>query len=360
MKVSIRIFLFSLIINILFCTYQYVPYTFGWADPGWMILTTASIAEDGDIDLRNQLGNDPTGIADQVALGAHGEWYPIHEPMLSVLGVPFYWIFGVLGCLITNVLIASMIPVAAYGLYQSVVSRSAAVSAAVLVAYASPILFYTYSFSIDILGTLLATCALTALFQKRFLLAGALLGVSCMARITSIPLLGVFPLYVLMLPRGLKLSSLCLLCVGYISVSCVALLQNWIMFADPFMLPYQRQVLFIDGAVQFAHESVLRGRSLIDGIFAVTIYRPHGLFTAVPWSSAAVLGAIFLKNVRTSPEGLASLVGIAVYVVCAALYNGFPGGNGNRYMFTAYIMCGFCLSYLLDSLNAYRNSLYVR
>jgi hypothetical protein len=53
-------------------------FTFAKADPGWMITTVMSIVEDGDLDLRNQLRNDPEEAADQTSQGKAGQWYPLH------------------------------------------------------------------------------------------------------------------------------------------------------------------------------------------------------------------------------------------------------------------------------------------
>src|SRR5690606_15577473 len=88
---------------------QYKPYTFGDYDPGWMIFTTQSLVEDFDLDLKNQLENNPENIGGQIALGKAGEWFPLHEWLISLFGVPFYLLFGVPGTLLCNMLMSLMI-----------------------------------------------------------------------------------------------------------------------------------------------------------------------------------------------------------------------------------------------------------
>lgn len=65
-----------------------------------------SIVEDGDLDLGNQLHNNPSQPADQTSQGKNGEWYPLHEFPMPVLTVSFYLLFGINGCLIFNVIVS--------------------------------------------------------------------------------------------------------------------------------------------------------------------------------------------------------------------------------------------------------------
>src|SRR5262245_48621577 len=75
---------------------------FLWGDATGVYYSARSLVEDRDLDLRNQLGNDPQNAADQTAIGASGEWYPVHEPAVYVLVTPFYAVFGTVGLWIAN------------------------------------------------------------------------------------------------------------------------------------------------------------------------------------------------------------------------------------------------------------------
>ena len=70
---------------------RYEPFAFALYDPGWMVSTVMSITEDGGLDLRDQLQNDPSQAADQTSLGKNGEWYPLHEfimPVVALAAIP--------------------------------------------------------------------------------------------------------------------------------------------------------------------------------------------------------------------------------------------------------------------------------
>jgi hypothetical protein len=84
---------------------HYRPLTYLYGDAPYYAAITASLVYDHDLELRNQTPGDLRLHNLQLALGQHGEWYPKHPIFVSLLAIPFFVVFGYVGCLITNVVI---------------------------------------------------------------------------------------------------------------------------------------------------------------------------------------------------------------------------------------------------------------
>ena len=130
-----------------------------YGDPSVQSLVTLSLLQDWDFDLRNQKEEfDPT---DQVALGNDGEWYPLHEPLLPILAVPFYALFGIAGCVILNMIVACIAALCIFNICAEIANKPiAAAIATMLTVLSCPYLTYAYSFSSDLLGATLFIAAM--------------------------------------------------------------------------------------------------------------------------------------------------------------------------------------------------------
>jgi hypothetical protein len=218
--------------------------------------TCISLVRDGDWNIQNQLPGELQDHNGFFALSQDGRVVPKHSTLMPILSIPFYWLFGVKGFLIFNVLqvfllIWGIVALAGGG----VVARWLG-----LVGYLStPFLFYTYNYSPDVLGTVLLVWAYVfALCNPspkrseasvpdptlRFglgksvqpVIAGLLAGMAIWAKIYLAFVLA--PLLLLIVPLGWRKSLLC--GAGAVVAIAPMLMINAHLFGAPWITGYDR------------------------------------------------------------------------------------------------------------------------
>src|SRR5262245_39360339 len=147
-----------------------------------MVSTVMSIVEDRDLDLRNQLHNDPNQAADQTALGVNGEWFPLHEYLMPVMTVPLFLLGGINGCLFFNVIVNCALMMLLYYLCARHVQPLTAFVAVTLIAFSTLFLDYSYSYSLDVFAAFLLVAAYSSLVSGRPVLAGFVWGLAVLGR----------------------------------------------------------------------------------------------------------------------------------------------------------------------------------
>jgi hypothetical protein len=262
--------------------------------------TAVSIWTDGDLDLRNQLRGGLEAHQRQVALGLHGEWYPKHPILMPLLTVPLYAIFGVSGFLLFNGLVLAVLGGVLWGLCRRHVGAGLSTLATASILAGTYLRAYVYNYSPDLFSALLFLAALLLLLDGRFLPAGALLGLSVMAKITN--LFGVLIVAGILVARHKPREALRL---GAGALPCLIALAalNTLMFGGPATTGYDRTLVLENGSpVTVSHRGFF-DLPLLEGIRGQLFAERTGLLTTSPLLLLALPGLLLLLR-RDPWEGL--------------------------------------------------------
>ncbi len=319
-------------------------FTFSKYDPGWMISTVISIAEDGDLDLRNQLNNDPNEAADQTAQGSRGEWYPLHEYLMAFATVPFYMLFGVTGCLIFNVLAVILLMMLLFRLCSRHVDQMTAFVAVCLTAFPTLFLDYTYSYSLDVFGAFLIVAAYCSAVGGNLLLGGLVWGIAVAARMPNAITAPAFLAYIvldgILMPgsagasrmKGLS-RRLASFAAGVLPpVVCIGL-ANWYMFGSPLATGYSRWQHFDQGRVLIRPQEHAFGASVLHQLPSLMFDPKTGVFFGAPLLLLALcFGLRPMWQGSKSEAVLFGLISLSTVILYAMYSLAVPGYPGNRYL----------------------------
>jgi len=166
--------------------YDGKPYLRG--DCPYYVAAAWSIAEDGDLDLGNQLWQPWSVHNTFVALDVRGRFVPKHPLWMSVAVIPLLVIFGDQGALVFNLLQLLLLCALMFVLARRVAGPWAAAVAVCLTAILSFLPHFAWNFSPDVFSVVLLLAALVALPKDRaphlgrHVLAGVLLGIATTAK----------------------------------------------------------------------------------------------------------------------------------------------------------------------------------
>ncbi len=299
-----------------------------------MIFTSQSLVEDFDLDLRNQLDHDISNIEGQVSLGKNGEWYPLHEWLISVLGVPFYFLFGVNGTLLCNMLLSLLIGFYMYKVCALHYSPFIAFIGSSLTFASSLLLHYSYSFSVDVLGALFATISLYFMQKHKPAMAGILFSLTVFGRNQYLILLPAFLLYLALDKKNenKKLNTIFIFLLGGLPLGLLFFLQNYLMYGSPFLAAYNfwLDVDPLTGTLALRSHSF--DKHLLEGLSEILFSAKNSVFTGIPlFPFALILGSrdLYVK----SPAMIYFITFTALTLIMFfSIYVGFPGETGNRYL----------------------------
>jgi hypothetical protein len=346
---------------------HYEPYSFGRYDPGWMIFTTQSLVEDFDLDLKNQLGGDPSNIGGQISLGKGGQWYPLHEWLLSLLAVPFYFLFGVNGTLLCNMVMSFLTGFFIYKVCAEFYSPVISLISATLTFSSSMLLHYSYSFSIDVLGVLFFTISWYMMCQKKWVLAGVWFSLMVMGRNLYVIVLPAFILYIILSEcknKSLKnfnyLPSIQFLLAGA-PLGILFFFQNYYMFGSPFTSAYHFWIDYDPLTDQIFTRSHSFDKSFYAGLSEILFSPKNSIWSGIPLLPLGMIFGVRNLNGKSSPLIYLIFSVIVILVLFLSLYvNAFPGGVGNRYLISivplsALLLCGAVESVFQKSYCSLRN-----
>jgi hypothetical protein len=331
---------------------QYEPYSFGKYDPGWMISTTQSLVEDLDLDLKNQLEGDPSNIGGQISLGKGGQWYPLHEWLLSLLAVPFYFLFGINGTLLCNMVMSFLTGFFIYKLCAEFYSPVISFFSATLTFSSSLLLHYSYSFSIDVLGVLFFTISLYMMCKKKWVMAGVWFSLTVMGRNLYVIVLPAFIFYLLFSKcknKSLKILNFNAFLKFIFAGAPLGILfffQNYYMFGSPFTSAYHFWIDYDPLTSQIISKSHSFDKSFYDGLSEILFSPKNSIWSGIP---LLPLGIMFgVRNLITKSTALICFIFSVIFllVIFLSVYvNSFPGSIGNRYLIcvvplSALLLCG--------------------
>lgn len=351
MKLSEQLFVASTFFFVLFGynLLSYEPFTFASADPGWMVTAVQSLAEDGDIDLRNQLGGDPQRAEDQVARGVRGEWYPVHEPLIVFLTLPFYLLFGINGCLVFNFLTSWALALLCYALCRARYPSAAALAAAGFAVCGTIVQRYSYSYSVDVLGAMFAAGAALSYLQRRFSLCGMLLGLSVAARLGNAAALPAFALALILSPRGFDKKALGALVLGGAPIAALWLLGNHYMFGNILATSYSNWAPAAGGELIVSSQFSLFEVPTAARVLSLLLDPKTGLFAGFALMPLALLLGLPLLWSRERDAALLTASMLICYLLFFSFYSASDRtSGGNRYLLALVPLLALCLAAAIE------------
>lgn len=338
----LRVYVVSLIALTLYVFFVYEPYTWSYADAGWQVSAVQSLVEDGDLDLRNQLQNEYEQASDQVAIGASGEWYPLHELPIIFLAVPFYILLGVNGCLALNIMVAAFFAPLSYALARAFVGARNALFVAVLALFSPVFVFYSYSFSVDVLGAILMGFSLLLVFRKFYFFAGLACGLAVLSRLVNVcgipPLLGYIFFSGIRISEGATSQASSDWCtsrvksVGYFMLGGAVFavlfgLQNYLMFGSPVSSSYHNWIASTDlGITQESYSFSLPSLEFVISSF-------WQFLLGVPQFIVGVTWGVYYQLRKNLGLVVFNLFCFMIYFAFSLCFDeAFPGSIGDRYL----------------------------
>jgi hypothetical protein len=348
----------------MFVVTEFKGFNFARYDSGWMVSTVMSIAEDGDLDLRNQLNNNPTQAADQTSLGENGQWYPLHEFVMAVLTVPFYLAFGIFGCLIFNVVISILLMILLFELCLRHVDYHNAFIATILTAFPTLFLNYTYSYSLDVFSAFMLVLAYWCLVKHRFMFSGLIWSLATYARLANAVTIFGFILYILLEAKadrskkngvrssGTYAGRVCPVLAylaGGLPVAACFFMTNWLMFGSPMTTSYDRWAHFVNGQAVITQQSSAFSCSILENLPQVLWAHKSGLVTGAPLIMVAVAFGMgtFWRKARNEAM-LLILTSFMLIVLFCKYCNAVPGEPGNRYLMPVVALCAIPLAFATE------------
>jgi hypothetical protein len=343
---------------------EFRDYDFAKYDPGWMVYTTISIAEDGDLDLRNQLENTPSNAADQTSLGKNGQWYPLHEFLMPLLTIPFYLSFGIFGCLIFNIVISMLLMVLLYELCALHVDQVSAFIATILTAFTTLFLNYTYSYSLDVFNAFMLVLSYLTVVKHRYMLGGFIWGLTVYGRLASVITMPAFILYTFLATDSAadnvstagnfrfikeRIYSVLRFLAGGVPVALCFFMTNWFMFGSPLTISYDQWIHYVDGQEVITTQSSAFTCSIMENLPQVILSKKSGLLNGAPLIIVAV--AFGMKNFWLKARNEAIML-IVASVMLIGFYSKYcyavPGEPGNRYLMPVAALCTIPLAFAVE------------
>lgn len=283
---------------------QYEPNTFLHGDGNFYATMNRSLLE-GTLDQRRfqpmswyekPMGwnRDLDAAWSNISLGSNGTYYPKHPILLPILSTPLFWLLGMNGLLLFNVLAM----VTALWFAFAIASRFAAPPIAgitTMVLALSPLFTkQAYAYSNDVMYAALVVGAVHQWLGARFGSSGLLFGMAIFAKVSN----GVFaiPLGVTLLLQRRWRPALQMAAFAALPIS-INLLANWRMFGHPLTTAYHRILLTREGQPALFNITEKFHRPFWDGLHSIWSDGDQGLSKQCPSVFAGVAGLPFLLRV---------------------------------------------------------------
>jgi len=305
-----------------------------------------SLLEDGDLLLVNNIPADP--LNGQLALGKDG-FVPKHPIILSVISLPFYSLFGLPGLLLLNILDCMILIVLIFKLNCLFYNHLIAFITTILYATGTLFLEYTYSYSLDILSTVLLLAGLYLVLRGRFYAGAVPLGLSIFAKLPNAPLTGIILLYAgFLILRGEATNgsarehlrgkaTVAIMTAVIFMISLVPFAYtNYLLFGSPVITGYQRtaiagaddQVLLIDHASKF-------NQPLLKGIYLSLFAPRNGVIPTNPVLILAFLGVLQIRKSKDQDKlYLILLICLTQFLLFAKYDEWYMSHFSNRFLMT--------------------------
>ncbi len=327
--------------------YNYFPHTYLMGDSPYYAAAAASLIGDGDLKLENNLEGGIDRHAGFVSLGADGEWRPKHPILMSVASVPFVLTFGVIGLLIFNLVIMTLLVMATHRLALRGSAPLPATAATLITCLFTFVLAYVYNFSPDAFAALPALVALIFLLEGRSLRAGLLAGLAVAAKPVHVlfAVVGFAAAWAQGGPRSaLKFSA------GVFPWIVAMMIYNAVLFGGPLTSGYDRML----EAGQTSQTVSQRDDFTLVGAPANLVGQfldlKHGLLYTAPSVLVALAGLIPLWRRRQLLAAIFSALLVSYLLFFSTFIPWTASHYGNRYLFIPVLVSVLPLGALLQTL----------
>ncbi len=294
--------------------------------------TAISLVDDGDWDIRNQLPGELKGHEGFFALSKNGRIVPKHSTLLPIMSIPLYLCFGTPGFLATNLIVVFTLMI---GVARLAGSGPGARLLALGAYVSTPFHAYTYSFSIDILGTALLVWSFVCAQQKRPVLCGLLAGLAVWAKVYLAILL--LPLVLIIIPQGWRATLRCA-AAAFVGVLPM-LVINAYLFGSPVMTGYDRDARIAPGGYTLTEHYSRFNQPVLAGLGNLLFDRRIGMLYTAPLWFLWPLGLCIAWRVGSRPDRLclaALVLSLSLNLLVFALYDEWDASvSGNRFLFPA-------------------------
>jgi hypothetical protein len=304
-------------------------------DCPYYVEAAESLLHDRDLDLRNQIDPERTGLAKHsgfIAASPDGTIVPKHSVLLPILSLPFLAAFGKIGLLLFNVVQTCLL---VYGLAVLGGDTPATRFTALAGYLTAPFLPYTFNYSPDVLGAALVAWAYVAASRRRWAWCGLLAGLAVWAKLYLGVLL--LPAALLVIPGGHRAVLTAVVC----SVMAVApmLALNAHLYGSPLTTGYDRQAMVTEDneLVLIDHYSQFNQPAL-PGVAKLLFDSEIGLLQTAPLWVLWPAGACVLIRRGGADRRLAIALAAAIVanLLIFARYDQWHASIfGNRFLFPA-------------------------
>ncbi len=329
----------------------YKPNSYAIADIGWQIQIVQSLAQDGDLDLKNQLENNPLLAADQIALGKNGQWYPLHEFLMSIFTVPLYFLMGLDACLFFNALIAIGTAAVLFLICAEYSSIAASFFAVVLTTSSGILLGASYSFSNDLFGCFFLILSYYLVLKRQDKTAGFVWGLSVLARTINAVSLPVFLFATILFNKNKDRKFHC--AVNFLAAGfpffIIFCLSNYWMFGSLWETSYWHWVV-VDKNGDLVSKSYKQyfSQPLVLSFLRTFFEREGGFFAGAPLALLSFSFGLRLFFIKYRKDFLFFMLLCLVFFLFAVFFQAFPGNWGNRYLISIALLSALPLSILFD------------
>jgi hypothetical protein len=337
-------------VHVVYCVTRAAhPDQFLYGDAFYYERIAASMLEDGDLDLFDQLFDpenpDPNHYIchfGQVAWGRDGAFVPKHSVLLPLLSLPWYAVAGKPGLLAFNALLVVILVI---GVARLAGGDTAAWITALLCLVTTPFLAFSYDYSPDVLGTLFVVWGFHAALRHRFRTAGLLLGLALWAKVHMILFVVLGGFGVLATDRGRGVSRFG---TGLTPVLVALAAFQWWVYGAPWWTGYDRTAVLTPDGIEIWSHWIFFQAPILEGLVGQLIRPGAGLLWTAPLWLLWPLG--MWQSVRTWPRSENPvhwpwLMGhgiVACYVLFAWYECWYMSQYGNRFLFPA-VALGFVL-----------------
>lgn len=319
-------------------------------DCPYYVAAARSIADDGDLDLSNQLWQPWQAHNTNVALDRKGRFVPKHPLWMSVAVIPLLLVLGDQGALVFNLIQLLLLCGLMFALARRVADPWPSTVAVCLTATMSFLPHFAWNFSPDVFSAVLLLAALVSLPRDRapnigrHILAGLFLGVATTAKPS-------FALAALALPlllgKPLRRSLPALVLGGLLPVV-LWMGLNQHLFGNPLVIPYDRIVHFTEEGIELHSNREDFTEPLWRGARDQIIRPGKGLLPTSPITVVSFL-VLPLLWIREKRWGIyVGVTSLAIFLFYSTYAQWVTSHWGNRFLMPVVVLGVLPLAAALD------------
>ena len=309
--------------------------------------TARSLIDDGDLSLAGQISRSPvhSGL---IALDDAGRPVAMHPPLLPIFALPAIAAFGPTGALVFNLLQLACLLATVHLLAARLAPAAAAAAATAATGVATFLPAYAWTFSPDVLTTLLFVAALAALPPDRGLslprhwVAGLALGLACFGKLS---LLSLTPAVLLL--AAWRWRPLAALAAGAALPLVLFALLNLHLFGSPSTTSYDRIAHFEDGGVRLHSTRDDFNQPFAAGLAGQAVAPQRGLVWTAPLALVGLAGLPLVWRRRPRLALAVGWVAVVLPLIYARYDWWWTSEYGNRFLLPLVALAALPLATLI-------------